>query len=134
MKKHKFICIFQCNVLKTTDEIPIELRHVLDKETFEKSRLYQLDSKNFGFWNSMYSQIETTVSSRWILPASKQIITLTRGIAIATWTNSTKCFQGIHAPWTIRCPTCLGTGLFALLMALLLCFQKNILNLFLCLA
>ncbi|CAB4016059.1 CAAX prenyl protease 1 homolog [Paramuricea clavata] len=51
----------QCNVLKTTDEIPIELRHVLDKETFEKSRLYQMDSKNFGFWNSMYSQIETTL-------------------------------------------------------------------------
>ena len=41
----------------------MELRHVLDTDTFEKARLYQLDSKNFGFWNSLYSQIETTVSS-----------------------------------------------------------------------
>lgn len=34
----------------------------MDAETFEKSRLYQLDKSNFGFWSGLYSEAEGTVS------------------------------------------------------------------------
>ena len=43
-------------------KVPIELQDVLDEETFEKARLYQLDKSTFGFWSGLYSQIEMTVS------------------------------------------------------------------------
>lgn len=44
------------NVLKA----PKELDSVLDQETFDKARLYQLEKSNFGFWCDIYSQIEMT--------------------------------------------------------------------------
>jgi len=44
-----------------TKEIPVELIDSLDKETFEKSRLYQIDKSKFGFWSSLYSQVESTL-------------------------------------------------------------------------
>ena len=44
-----------------TKEIPLELKDTLDKETFEKSRLYQVDKSRFGFFASVYSQIESSV-------------------------------------------------------------------------
>lgn len=34
----------------------------MDPETFEKSRLYQLDKSNFSFWSGIYSETEGTVS------------------------------------------------------------------------
>lgn len=34
----------------------------MDPETFEKSRLYQLDKSNFSFWSGLYSETEGTVS------------------------------------------------------------------------
>lgn len=33
----------------------------MDSETFEKSRLYQLDKSNFSFWSGLYSETEGTV-------------------------------------------------------------------------
>lgn len=35
----------------------------MDSETFEKSRLYQLDKSNFSFWSGLYSETEGTVRS-----------------------------------------------------------------------
>lgn len=43
--------------------VPTELGKIMDSETFEKSRLYQLDKSNFGFWSGLYSEAEGTVSS-----------------------------------------------------------------------
>ncbi|KAL8582512.1 hypothetical protein ACOMHN_065491 [Nucella lapillus] len=42
-------------------EVPDALEGVLDKETFEKARLYQLDKSNFGFWYGLFSQVESTL-------------------------------------------------------------------------
>ncbi|PVD28913.1 hypothetical protein C0Q70_11508 [Pomacea canaliculata] len=41
--------------------VPDVLDGVLDKETFEKARVYQIDKSNFGFWSNLYSQLESTV-------------------------------------------------------------------------
>ncbi|KAK2187946.1 hypothetical protein NP493_149g03019 [Ridgeia piscesae] len=46
---------------KSAREVPDELKDVLDKETFEKARLYQIDKREFGFWSGLYSQFETTL-------------------------------------------------------------------------
>lgn len=32
----------------------------MDSETFEKSRLYQLDKSTFSFWSGLYSEVEGT--------------------------------------------------------------------------
>ncbi|KAK7500099.1 hypothetical protein BaRGS_00008646 [Batillaria attramentaria] len=42
-------------------KVPSALEGVLDQETFEKARLYQIDKSNFGFWSGLYSQIESTI-------------------------------------------------------------------------
>ena len=52
-------------------EVPDELKAVLDQETFDKARLYQLDKSNFGFWAGLYSEVETTVSLIFILPLNR---------------------------------------------------------------
>ena len=54
---------FQRKLYKTVTEVPSELKDVLDQETFEKARLYQLDRSVFGFWSGLYSEVEMTVSS-----------------------------------------------------------------------
>lgn len=41
--------------------VPTELGKIMDSETFEKSRLYQLDKSNFGFWSGLYSETEGTL-------------------------------------------------------------------------
>ncbi|XP_060069240.1 CAAX prenyl protease 1 homolog [Ylistrum balloti] len=46
---------------RTVETVPDKLKHVLDQETFTKARLYQLDKSTFGFWQGVYSQIETTL-------------------------------------------------------------------------
>lgn len=55
--------IFQRRIYKTTTHVPLELGQIMDSETFEKSRLYQLDKSNFSFWSGLYSEIEGTVSN-----------------------------------------------------------------------
>merc|ERR1711976_495539 len=42
-------------------KIPEELKAVLDEETFEKARLYNLDRSVFGSWSGLYSQLEMTL-------------------------------------------------------------------------
>lgn len=51
----------QHKVYLETKDIPVELQDSLDKETFEKSRLYQIDKSKFGFWSSLYGQVESTL-------------------------------------------------------------------------
>ncbi|XP_035663679.1 CAAX prenyl protease 1 homolog [Branchiostoma floridae] len=56
-----YLSFRQREVYKTTKDIPWELRSVLEHETFEKARLYQLDKNGFSFWAGLYSQLEMTV-------------------------------------------------------------------------
>ncbi|XP_033013947.1 CAAX prenyl protease 1 homolog [Lacerta agilis] len=51
----------QRTVYRTTTHVPLELGPIMDSETFEKSRLYQLDKSAFSFWSGLYSEIEGTV-------------------------------------------------------------------------
>ncbi|XP_027857207.1 CAAX prenyl protease 1 homolog isoform X2 [Xiphophorus couchianus] len=48
-------------IYRTTIHVPEELGKIMDPETFEKSRLYQLDKSNFSFWSGLYSEIEGTL-------------------------------------------------------------------------
>ncbi|XP_029475444.1 CAAX prenyl protease 1 homolog isoform X1 [Rhinatrema bivittatum] len=48
-------------VYRTTTHVPSELGKIMDAETFEKSRLYQLDKSTFSFWSGLYSEIEGTL-------------------------------------------------------------------------
>merc|ERR1712226_1715964 len=56
-----YLSIRQHKVYVETKEIPSELHDSLDKETFEKSRLYQIDKSKFGFWSSLNGQVESTI-------------------------------------------------------------------------
>ncbi|KAA0711125.1 CAAX prenyl protease 1 -like protein [Triplophysa tibetana] len=51
----------QRKVYSTTMHVPTELGKIMDSETFEKSRVYQLDKSNFGFWSGLYSETEGTL-------------------------------------------------------------------------
>lgn len=51
----------QRKVIKETNDIPVELKDSLDKVTFEKARAYNLDKSHFGFFASLYSQLEGTI-------------------------------------------------------------------------
>uniref|UniRef100_A0A8C5GVC1 CAAX prenyl protease n=1 Tax=Gouania willdenowi TaxID=441366 RepID=A0A8C5GVC1_GOUWI len=48
----------QRKIYRTTKHVPQELDNIMDSETFEKSRLYQLDKSNFSFWSGLYSETE----------------------------------------------------------------------------
>uniref|UniRef100_A0A3Q2U188 CAAX prenyl protease n=1 Tax=Fundulus heteroclitus TaxID=8078 RepID=A0A3Q2U188_FUNHE len=51
----------QRSVYRTTTHVPQELGKIMDPDTFEKSRLYQLDKSNFSFWSGLYSETEGTL-------------------------------------------------------------------------
>ncbi|XP_069466167.1 CAAX prenyl protease 1 homolog [Ambystoma mexicanum] len=51
----------QRRVYQTTTHVPSELGKIVDEETFEKSRLYQLDKSGFAFWSGLYSETEGTL-------------------------------------------------------------------------
>ena len=54
---------FQRKLYTKTGEVPAELDGVLDSETFEAARVYQLDKSRFAMWSDIYSQLEMTVSN-----------------------------------------------------------------------
>ncbi|XP_067224149.1 CAAX prenyl protease 1 homolog [Chanodichthys erythropterus] len=56
-----YLAYRQRKVYRTTMHVPTELGKIMDSETFEKSRLYQLDKSNFGFWSGLYSEAEGTL-------------------------------------------------------------------------
>ncbi|XP_045440754.1 CAAX prenyl protease 1 homolog isoform X4 [Pipistrellus kuhlii] len=56
-----FLAQRQRRIYKTTTHVPMELGQIIDSETFEKSRLYQLDKSTFSFWSGLYSEIEGTL-------------------------------------------------------------------------
>uniref|UniRef100_A0A3Q3JTI0 CAAX prenyl protease n=1 Tax=Monopterus albus TaxID=43700 RepID=A0A3Q3JTI0_MONAL len=51
----------QRRIYRSTTHVPQELGKIMDSETFEKSRLYQLDKSNFSFWSGLYSETEGTL-------------------------------------------------------------------------
>lgn len=51
----------QRKIYRLATHVPEELGKIMDSETFEKSRLYQLDKSNFSFWSGLYSEIEGTL-------------------------------------------------------------------------
>ncbi|XP_023561980.1 CAAX prenyl protease 1 homolog isoform X5 [Octodon degus] len=55
-----FLAQRQRRIYKTTTHVPPELEQIMDSETFEKSRLYQLDKSTFSFWSGLYSEAEGT--------------------------------------------------------------------------
>uniref|UniRef100_A0A8C5LIZ4 CAAX prenyl protease n=1 Tax=Jaculus jaculus TaxID=51337 RepID=A0A8C5LIZ4_JACJA len=55
-----FLAQRQRRIYKTTTRVPPELGQIMDSETFEKSRLYQLDKSTFSFWSGLYSEVEGT--------------------------------------------------------------------------
>uniref|UniRef100_A0A8C6Q8E9 CAAX prenyl protease n=2 Tax=Nannospalax galili TaxID=1026970 RepID=A0A8C6Q8E9_NANGA len=55
-----FLAQRQRRIYKTTTHVPPELGQIMDSETFEKSRLYQLDKSTFSFWSGLYSEMEGT--------------------------------------------------------------------------
>uniref|UniRef100_A0A6Q8PF67 Zinc metallopeptidase STE24 n=1 Tax=Homo sapiens TaxID=9606 RepID=A0A6Q8PF67_HUMAN len=55
-----FLAQRQRRIYKTTTHVPPELGQIMDSETFEKSRLYQLDKSTFSFWSGLYSETEGT--------------------------------------------------------------------------
>jgi len=51
----------QRELYRTVTKIPGHLAGVMDQETFEKARLYNLDKSNFGFWVGIWGEIEHSV-------------------------------------------------------------------------
>ncbi|XP_064784679.1 CAAX prenyl protease 1 homolog [Oncorhynchus masou masou] len=51
----------QRRIYRLTMHVPQELGKIMDTDTFEKSRLYQLDKSNFSFWSGLYSETEGTL-------------------------------------------------------------------------
>eukprot|EP00117_Sycon_ciliatum_P021374 scpid53651/ scgid18757/ CAAX prenyl protease 1 homolog; Farnesylated proteins-converting enzyme 1; Prenyl protein-specific endoprotease 1; Zinc metalloproteinase Ste24 homolog len=58
----------QYRLYKDTPKVPDEVSTFMSQETFSKSRLYQMDKSNFGFWHHIYSQVEGIVSLFYGLP------------------------------------------------------------------
>ncbi|XP_062863298.1 CAAX prenyl protease 1 homolog [Trichomycterus rosablanca] len=56
-----YLAFRQRRIYRSTTHVPSELGKIMDSETFEKSRLYQLDKSNFGFWSGLYSETEGTL-------------------------------------------------------------------------
>uniref|UniRef100_A0A8C6WF91 CAAX prenyl protease n=1 Tax=Neogobius melanostomus TaxID=47308 RepID=A0A8C6WF91_9GOBI len=56
-----YLAYRQRKMYRLTTHVPQELGKIMDSETFEKSRLYQLDKSNFSFWSGLYSETEGTL-------------------------------------------------------------------------
>lgn len=48
----------QRELYRTVTKIPEKLESIMDQETYEKARLYNLDKSNFGFWVGLWGEIE----------------------------------------------------------------------------
>lgn len=51
----------QRRLYRQVTTVPAELKDCLDQQTFDKSRLYQIDRSTFGFYHGVYSQCELTL-------------------------------------------------------------------------
>ncbi|XP_010877922.1 CAAX prenyl protease 1 homolog [Esox lucius] len=56
-----YLAYRQRRTYRSTMHVPQELGKIMDTETFEKSRLYNLDKSNFSFWSGLYSETEGTL-------------------------------------------------------------------------
>lgn len=61
MLESRVSLVNQRRIYRSTTHVPKELGKIMDTDTFEKSRLYQLDKSNFSFWSGLYSETEGTV-------------------------------------------------------------------------
>lgn len=61
MKINLLCHLFQRHLYRTVEKIPDKLKNVMDQETYEKARLYNLDKSNFGFWVGLIGEIENSV-------------------------------------------------------------------------
>ena len=57
----EYLTFRQRRIVKTKTTVPEPLAGVLDDDTMNKTRMYSLDKMTFGFWHSLYSEIETSV-------------------------------------------------------------------------
>jgi STE24 endopeptidase len=55
----QFLSLRQFLIERKTKQVPSELTSVLDDKTFQKSRLYAIDKRVYGFANNFYSQTES---------------------------------------------------------------------------
>ncbi|XP_043916055.1 CAAX prenyl protease 1 homolog [Protopterus annectens] len=60
-----YLAYRQRKIYRTTTHVPSELGKIMDPETFEKSRQYQLDKSTFSFWSGLYSETEGTLILLW---------------------------------------------------------------------
>ncbi|KAF5270402.1 hypothetical protein FQR65_LT05590 [Abscondita terminalis] len=56
-----YLEIRQYKLCKKTEQVPVELRDVMQKETFTKARLYSLHKDRFGFIKSAFSILTSTI-------------------------------------------------------------------------
>lgn len=54
---------FQRHVYKTANKVPVEVSTIMDQETFDKARLYQLDKSNFGLVHGVFGEMQNAVSA-----------------------------------------------------------------------
>lgn len=51
----------QRSVYRSVTEVPSELTSLLDQDTFNKARTYQLDKSSFNIFHNLYKQLEFMV-------------------------------------------------------------------------
>ncbi|XP_064617777.1 CAAX prenyl protease 1 homolog [Liolophura sinensis] len=56
----EYLSFRQRKLYKSVTKVPSVLTDVLDQDTFDKARLYNLDKNQFKCWSDLYSQVETT--------------------------------------------------------------------------
>lgn len=63
-----FVYFFQLNIYKTNNEIPEDLKEMLNEESFKKARVYGIDKSSFRIVKEFYSILLTSIIlyNRWI--------------------------------------------------------------------
>ena len=52
---------------QTVDSVPDEAKQIMDQDTLEKSRRYQLDKSTFSLCHDLFSHVEFTVRLVWLI-------------------------------------------------------------------
>ncbi|KAI4804009.1 hypothetical protein KUCAC02_025654 [Chaenocephalus aceratus] len=104
---------YRQSIYRSTTHVPQELGKIMDSETFEKSRLYQLDKSNFSFWSGLYSETEgdvdpapgwnpINVGARWFCDGSHRIWFRVRDHPVACVSDACTLFSAFTGlPWSV---------------------------------
>nr|ACM08918.1 CAAX prenyl protease 1 homolog [Salmo salar] len=65
-----YLAYRQRRIYRSTMHVPQELGKIMDTDTFEKSRLYQLDKSNFSFWSVALFLLSFILTSRFLFSIS----------------------------------------------------------------